>query len=272
MDHLLPGGAWTGRGLTRSFALRPLTGHLEQGLLEGLARARTWPEAVSAALTAVVETLGEQPASTEQVEALCVGDRRFLLLQVAQLLHGDAFWSSARCTGCEAWFDLELRRSQVPVKAAGPGYPFSEVALDDGRLLRVRVPTGVDQQAVLALDDEAAAAALLERCLVAEDEAPAAGLAAALGPGERTRVEEALEALAPEVGTRVRTRCPECAAEQVLEVDPFGPERWLADRLYQEVHRLASTYHWSEEEILGLPRSRRRHYLGLIDLDRGLSR
>jgi hypothetical protein len=36
------------------------------------------------------------------------------------------------------------------------------------------------------------------------------------------------------------------------------------------VHVLASTYHWSERQILGLPRSRRRLYLDLIDRSRGV--
>jgi hypothetical protein len=36
------------------------------------------------------------------------------------------------------------------------------------------------------------------------------------------------------------------------------------DRLYQEVHHLALHYHWSEADILRLPRSKRLRYLGLL--------
>lgn len=36
------------------------------------------------------------------------------------------------------------------------------------------------------------------------------------------------------------------------------------DRLYQEVHHLALHYHWSEAEILRLPRGKRQRYLGLL--------
>jgi len=36
------------------------------------------------------------------------------------------------------------------------------------------------------------------------------------------------------------------------------------DRLYEEIHVLALHYHWSEATLLGLPRSKRRRYLGLL--------
>jgi hypothetical protein len=35
-----------------------------------------------------------------------------------------------------------------------------------------------------------------------------------------------------------------------------------------DVHRLASTYHWSESEILALPLPRRRRYLAALDAER----
>ncbi len=46
-----------------------------------------------------------------------------------------------------------------------------------------------------------------------------------------------------------------------------------ARQVVEEVHALAFHYHWAEQEILALPRSRRRRYLDLIDdqLRRGAS-
>lgn len=37
-----------------------------------------------------------------------------------------------------------------------------------------------------------------------------------------------------------------------------------ADLLLTEVHALALHYHWSERDILALPRARRRRYLALL--------
>ena len=36
-----------------------------------------------------------------------------------------------------------------------------------------------------------------------------------------------------------------------------------ADTLYEELHRIALHYHWSERAILRLPTSKRRRYLRL---------
>ncbi|MGH7392800.1 MAG: DUF6760 family protein [Candidatus Rokuibacteriota bacterium] len=36
------------------------------------------------------------------------------------------------------------------------------------------------------------------------------------------------------------------------------------ETLYRDVHALAWHYHWSEREILTLPREKRRRYLGLL--------
>jgi len=35
-------------------------------------------------------------------------------------------------------------------------------------------------------------------------------------------------------------------------------------RLYEEIHVMALHYHWSEAQILALPRNRRQRYLALI--------
>ncbi len=41
-------------------------------------------------------------------------------------------------------------------------------------------------------------------------------------------------------------------------------------RLYEEVHLLALHYHWSEAEILALPRARRMNYADYIRRERRL--
>ena len=38
-------------------------------------------------------------------------------------------------------------------------------------------------------------------------------------------------------------------------------------RMLEDIHRLASRYHWSEDAILRLPLRRRLAYLQLIDVD-----
>jgi hypothetical protein len=43
------------------------------------------------------------------------------------------------------------------------------------------------------------------------------------------------------------------------------------DELLDQIHRLAANYHWSEQEILALPKQRRTAYLRRLDRERGVS-
>ncbi|MBL8741651.1 MAG: hypothetical protein JNK04_11175 [Myxococcales bacterium] len=43
------------------------------------------------------------------------------------------------------------------------------------------------------------------------------------------------------------------------------------DGLLQDVHRIASRYHWAERDILALSWARRRRYLNLIDSESAAS-
>ena len=47
--------------------------------------------------------------------------------------------------------------------------------------------------------------------------------------------------------------------------------RVAARRILREVDSIARVYHWSEGEILALPRERRQYYLSRIDRARGLA-
>jgi len=86
------------------------------------------------------------------------------------------------------------------------------------------------------------------------------------------RVSEAMEALAPSLGGTVTMECPACGGSAELGFDPVSYSltelRAAAVGLYEEVHLLASTFHWSEDAILALRRSRRTRYADLIRRDR----
>jgi len=130
--------------------------------------------------------------------------------------------------------------------------------------VQVRVPTGADQSAILSCPDEhRARRELARRCIV--------GVSDALTDDDITLIETVLEELAPELATSVAATCPECGGENQLEIDPYLFLGQVGNELFGEIHNLAAHYHWSESEILGLPRWRRKKYLGLIDRARGMT-
>lgn len=256
---LLPGGIVRDGERRRHFAFRPVDGALEAALAEAVA-APSMPVAVTAALAAALAEVGGAPATTEAVRELAVGDRQFLVRQLSAHLGRDRVWLTAACRTCGEDFDFEVPQTELPVKEAGPGYPYVEVETPGARL-RLRVPTGADQEAIADLPDEVAARTLFERCLIA---------GAAAGDDELAAAEAAVEAAAPEVALAALAACPACGADNEIAVDPYLLLSTSPDELFVEVHRLASSYHWSEAEILALPRARRQLYLRLIDRARGL--
>ena len=271
----LPGGLWLDDRLNRSFAFRPLTGTVELAVAEAFHEAPSLPAAVTSALAAALDHVDHQDVAPALIDALSVGDRQFLAQQLAGCLGKDAVWLTATCTGCRVPFDFQIHFSRLPVKAASADYPFARVETSRG-VARWRVPTGADQKALASVTDHQQAVSILAaRCLVevrGHDPAPPADQwVAGLSAADLARVEASLEETAPEVATAVRATCPECDQESLVAIDPYLVLRSRHDLIDQEIHTIASTYHWREADILALPRQRRRRYLHLIDRSRGMT-
>jgi hypothetical protein len=262
MTGLLPGGLWEPDGLQREFAFAPFSGEVE--LIVGMADGRRLGvvERVTGALVAALEHIGGRPITGDRVLDLCVDDRRYLMQQLAAEIGITTVWVTVTCPDCAGPFDCAVHPARLPVKAAGPSYPFASVTTTVGEL-RLRVPTGRDQQALGSPGSQSPTRALIGRCIV---EAPSqrrsgAELAAAMSDDDLERIAAALEEASPEVARLATGECPACGGRIEVEVDPYLCLYLGADRLLDEVEALAAAYHWSEQDILSLPRERRRRYL-----------
>ena len=261
----LPGGLVLDGGQRIDLAeLRPLAGREE----DWLATHPGVPSAVATThlLGSCLVRLGGAAAGPELARRLLVGDRDYLMLQLRRMTLGERISAVVTCPACGERMDVEFRVDEVPVEWRPQHATDHVVSLaapagaDVPRTARVRLPTGADQEAVLGLETAAAVERLLDRCLVEPD----AGLSAA----ERGAVIAAIDQLAPQVEVELDLTCPECAQAFVV---PFDTTAFFLDEVRQsnahllrEVHTLAFHYHWSETEILGLTRARRRAYLSLL--------
>src|SRR5262249_34730219 len=156
---------------------------------------------------------------------------------------------------CGTPFDLAVDFDALPVGEAGPGFPFVTVQTEAGPVV-LRVPTGSDEVAIGTLSDAVQAErALLRRCVVRGE------LPEALSASDLAQIETALDEISPWVVTELAGSCPACGATHPVALDPYVVMRRSARELLDEVHTLAWHYHWSEAEILALPRERRHLYL-----------
>lgn len=232
--------------------------------------ARTRPEAVTALLSALLDSVGGVPADAEAMRALPCGTREWLLQWTAARVSAREGWYEVSCTHCGMLFDISLDISQ-PICAA-PGLPAREVSVETSvGTRRFAVPTGAEEERFARLphvrDPRRALAALCER--------PTGGHSHASEPDgsafteqDLERIEAALEEASPDVADTMQAHCPDCGAATEARIDPlrfaFPDEADVLER----IHLIADGYGWPLAEILGLSRRHIAWFADRVALDR----
>ncbi|MCB1761055.1 MAG: hypothetical protein KDI68_14890 [Gammaproteobacteria bacterium] len=265
----LPGGLIIDGERRRDYSFRAVTGELELELSENALQATSHPARVSAVLLRALQRIAGCEPNAGLIGRLSVGDRQFLMRRLAIHIDDSLSWLSAKCGSCGEPFDIPLRHSELPVKAAGEGYPEKVIESALGRL-RVRVPSGSDQELVARVEDDDEALRTLLSRLIRHADSGAEVAPESLDAGLIALIESQVEAMAPEVATELLADCPVCQQQNRVTATPYASMQRPTGELFSEIHRLALHYHWGEAEILALPRSRRHTYLALIDRTRGM--
>lgn len=213
----------------------------------------------------LVETPGAAVGPAD-IWALTLSDRDLILAAVYSSAFGDDVESVVTCQACKRAFEVGFSLEQLVLslqdgtdpEIQGPD-PDGIYTLHDGR--RFRLPTAEDERAVAGVDPARAVAELLVRCVI--DGQPSENLDA---------LQAAMDRVGPILTLDVPARCALCNVEQSVHFDlpsyldsALRKERPL---LAREVHRLATAYHWSLREILGMLRSQRRIFVGLAEAER----
>jgi hypothetical protein len=266
----LPGGALINGHIIRDFQFTALTGELELILSEQFARDRHHVDKVTDVLYAALACIGQSKVSRPMIEELSVGDRQFLMRQLACKLNDQTIWISAQCTSCDEMFDVSYKYDELPVKQASDEYPQINIQSSLGDLL-VRVPCGRDQLAIADQEDETEALHCLLKNIVRTTTDDRAVNPSELSATDLKRIEQSLESAAPEVATELLSYCPYCQHENRITLDPYQCLSHEPKDLFSDLHHIAIHYHWDEKTILNLPRHRRKLYVSLIDKSRGMS-
>ena len=242
---------------------------------------------VTVVLSRCVRRLGAiSPVPVELLRRLLVADRQYLLLKLRAITLGAQVQATICCpwADCNQKIDIDFSLQDIPVwesQEKGPTYTMElspEAAYRDepGQVYRAvtfRLPNGEDQEVVspLVADDAARAfAMLLARCIqrVGPWEPPGDALIRRLSPLAQQEIERQMEAVAPKVELTMEGQCHECGRDFAVPFDPqewfFGELRASRDLLHREVHYLAYHYHWSEQEIMAMPRDKRRRYIEML--------
>jgi hypothetical protein len=152
----------------RSAEVRELTGEDE----EALARlGGNWHKILDTLVMRGVRTVGDQVMDRQICDELLMGDREALVLAVRRVTFGDYVeFERLPCPHCGEAVDLSLSLDDVPmVHLDDPERTEYTVALRKGATAHVRLPTGKDQNAVVAIQNATTAqqnTEMLKRCLL----------------------------------------------------------------------------------------------------------
>jgi len=271
MEVKLPGGLSKNGIIHRQVRFLPLTGRVEQTLIE-LGMVVNRPEYVTSVLTSVLDCIGDQKVDAECVSDLCVADRQYLMSRLAAMINGEQMWLKVTCAHCNSFFDVDVQRCDLPVKEAGEDFPLLTIHLKEWNIV-ARIPTGEDQAQLARLsDEEKVMEYLLRNCIKSVNgKKPKKDFYSMLSESDINIIDDALDEVAPAICNRLLVKCPECTAEQYIELDHYAISSSNEYNFYEEVHTLASNYHWSESAILDLPQSKRRRYIDLINRSKGMT-
>ncbi len=181
------------------------------------------------------------------------------LMRLRRDCFGAAIPAWTDCPACGERMSFELDLAQLPAMT-----PVPDVVEVEGH--RFRCP-GARQLGALAdcPDADEAARRLLLSCIADEAQAPADN---AMLDQLLVHAEHAIEAADPWADVAVDYQCPACghAGEAAFDIASYLWEEIEAhaSRLLDEVHLLASSYGWREDEILALGDLRRAAYLARV--------
>jgi hypothetical protein len=194
-----------------------------------------------------------------EAAAFDIGTRDVLLAGLLCSVAGGYVPACADCPGCGVVLDVPVDVAAVAtLPVHEPGEPLSVVI--DGTEVPFRLPTTADLIAVGGLPADQARAVLLAACLGAEP-------GTVPPPETGAAVEAAMEQAAPAGAVDLIVRCADCGLESVLPLDMpalvwAGIEAHVS-ALLQDVHALATSYGWTEADVLELSPRRRALYLAM---------
>ena len=207
-----------------------------------------------------------QPELSQQaISELVLGERNNSLLDLHQAMFGSRLKAYVECSECDEALDLEYAINELGFSSIcnmSKSYSFTRGSLR----AEVRLPNSQDLIAVSSVDNvNDGRDRLFSRCilqLVRDDENISYQR---LDEEELNQLEEAIYELDPRMEILFDLQCPECDHRWQSSLD-IASYLWnmldaYARRLLEDVHVLAHSYGWSEDDILRMSSSRRNYYL-----------
>jgi hypothetical protein len=195
-----------------------------------------------------------------------VGRRDRLLLDLRAALFGPGIECLTDCTSCGEAIEVNFRIDDVRVPYGDSGRAYRTKAAGINVQFRL-----VDSSDLLALEGAVPAEAerqLLTRCITEARSNDADVAIATLPDAVLSAIDHSMSELDAQAEILLEVACPACSALSLAPFDIVSHvwtelDTW-ARCMMRDIHALASTYGWSEQDILGMTAVRRQSYVELI--------
>lgn len=204
-----------------------------------------------------------------ELAAWSVGQRDGQLLALREQLFGSRLQSVVDCSRCGERLELSFQTTDVYTGDSGDPAAVLSVSAA-GYDVRFRLPNAGD---LLAIDpdgdQERGQQQLLQRCLIEVKRDDKAQPARQLPVDVVSAVAERMAIADPQADVHLDLACPACEHQWQVAFDVVAflweeLNTW-AIRMLHEVHELARTYGWREDDILNMSPWRRQLYLQMVN-------
>lgn len=206
-------------------------------------------------------------AESRDLDCASVGGLQRRLFELRRTLFGSGIVGLAECETCGSTLELTISVEDVLREEHAPPDQVFEERIGNYDVV-FRLPTAADLRDAGELTDaEEARRLLIGRCVARASRDGAEAVPERLPKRVYDDLGRRIVNLDPLIDVVLVAPCRECGADSTIPLD-VGRYVWSeienwALHLLDEVHLLASSYGWSERDILGLPPDRRQIYVEL---------
>lgn len=216
------------------------------------------------ALTLLATAMPETEAA--ELEQWSIGRRDASLLQLREILFGQQLVCVATCLHCGTALELDFTTTDITAPpAVRDSLTFSLSTANGEYVVALRPINTVDLRAVA---NQPHGGQLLRRSVVQALRNGEPCSADSLPPELSGEIAWRVETADPQAAVQLDLRCAECGYSWAATFDIasflWSEVDYWAERTLREVHLLASSYGWSEAEILAMTPRRRQRYLDMV--------
>jgi len=210
-------------------------------------------------------------SAPDDLAKLSIGERDGRLLQLRKSMFGSRFACMADCPRCSERVEWETDVDDICPKPSHSSAPSDDYTLEvDEFRVRFYLPNSADISAIIENGaEEATPENLLTRCILDSRRSDEVCAVEDLPDRVKQAVMKQMETEDSQADVNMLLDCPNCSHRWEA---PFDIADYLldeinswAERTFLAVHRLASAYGWSQDDILAMSPTRRQIYLNMVN-------